>query len=162
MSDLSAIPQERFWRFVNRRGPDECWEWTRLRNKDGYGRFCAYSTSILAHRIAFALANGYDPGPALVCHECDNPSCCNPRHLWLGDDAANKRDSYQKGRHVRGERFGGVKLTEAQVLRIMQDGRSERVVGKEYGVSPGAVGAIRRGRNWRYLTGYPDLAVDIA
>ncbi|MGH0033016.1 MAG: HNH endonuclease [Myxococcota bacterium] len=67
-----------------------------------------WSRSIFqAHRIAWGLANGADPGDAHVLHRCDNPPCVNPAHLFLGDAAANAQDRHQKGRSAIPVRRGG-------------------------------------------------------
>jgi hypothetical protein len=85
---------ERFWVKVDKRGPDECWQWIGIRNEDGYGR-----PYLRAHRVSWQIANGRDPGSLFVCHSCDNPSCVNPNHLWLGTNTVNLRDMVAKGRH---------------------------------------------------------------
>jgi hypothetical protein len=71
-----------------------CWEWTGYRDKDGYGKY----RTLLAHRFAYARAAGNIPDGQVVCHSCDNPSCVNPAHLWLGSLSDNQRDSAEKRR----------------------------------------------------------------
>ncbi len=103
---LDERAKTRFWSFVDKRGPDECWPWigfTTHYNRGGM-RFGRYKPgNIAAPRIAWAVANGNDPGDLLVCHTCDNPNCVNPGHLWLGTNADNTRDMFAKGRdqHTR-------------------------------------------------------------
>jgi hypothetical protein len=85
--------------------PSGCWEWTGSKDAHGYGRLNIKSrsaSSLLAHRIAYEVANGPIPAGAAVCHSCDNPPCCNPAHLWLGSQSDNLRDASAKGR-MRGQ-----------------------------------------------------------
>lgn len=108
---------ERFWVKVKRGGPDECWPWlASRRDPDGYGAFRLNDKQNSAHRVAFILAGGSLPPGALVLHRCDNPPCCNPRHLFAGDQAANIADKVAKGRQAKGPR----KLTQAQIDAIRQ------------------------------------------
>jgi hypothetical protein len=88
--------EERFWDSVERRGPDECWPWQRKTHLK-YGYFAANGRHYIASRVAWAIANGSSPD-GLVCHRCDNPTCCNPAHLFLGTVADNIRDMAAKGR----------------------------------------------------------------
>ena len=76
-----------------RGGEDECWEWTKRKDRDGYGRVRGY----LAHRIAFTVHTGRQPQD-YVCHTCDNPGCVNPKHLWEGTNSDNMHDMSHKKR----------------------------------------------------------------
>lgn len=95
----------RFHSKVDRSGGSRsCWEWRAGRYPEGYGEFFQGSRTnntnrmYSAHRIAYKIANGAFPFELLVCHTCDNPPCCNPKHLWLGTDEDNARDKVKKGR----------------------------------------------------------------
>lgn len=76
----------------------DCWPWTGARDRYGYGMFkLGAHLRMGAHRIAYALGNG-EPGALHVLHRCDNPTCCNPGHLFPGDPASNAQDKVLKGR----------------------------------------------------------------
>lgn len=74
-----------------------CWEWSGARSVSGYGQMYASGKMWMAHRISIVLA-GYEPGILYVCHHCDNPSCVNPSHLFLGTCLDNTIDRVSKGR----------------------------------------------------------------
>lgn len=83
---------------VNENG---CWIWQRFVNAGGYGLLCWEGKQDRAHRVAYKVSIGPVPPGMDVCHTCDNPTCCNPEHLWLGTRAQNAIDSVLKGRNPR-------------------------------------------------------------
>ncbi len=102
-------PSERFWRCVDVDNDQEkCWPWTRGRDKDGYGKFQLPTADgqrhLRAHRYAFFLERG--EWPPQVRHSCDNPRCCNPRHLVGGTAKDNAADAIRRGRHTTQIRWG--------------------------------------------------------
>jgi hypothetical protein len=95
---------ELFWSRVDVKSESECWPWRLRRDGNGYGLFdvgpkCQRKTR-LTHRLAYELTNGKIDLGLQVCHSCDNPTCCNPKHLFLGTNADNMRDMRLKGRSV--------------------------------------------------------------
>jgi hypothetical protein len=99
-------------------GPDACWPFTGGCSSNGYGNSWANGKSALAHRVAWERERGPIPSGLDVLHRCDNPPCCNVRHLFLGTDSDNIRDSVAKERHhnarkthcLRGHPFEGNNL----------------------------------------------------
>lgn len=87
----------RFWSKVEK--TDTCWIWGGNKNQDGYGLFYPLSKKTAqAHRFSWSLINGPVPDGLYVCHKCDNPSCVNPDHLFVGTQTDNMRDCKNKGR----------------------------------------------------------------
>jgi hypothetical protein len=78
---------------------DDCIEWTGSVAKNGYGRLCLNGKYILAHRLVWKMVFGAIPPGICVCHRCDNRSCINPDHLFLGTGFDNMQDMVSKGRH---------------------------------------------------------------
>jgi hypothetical protein len=90
---------ERFWSKVDKKSSEECWEWLANRKDNGYGNFYYLDKCIGAHVVSWALSNNrgiseiVNNRKLIVCHKCDNPSCCNPNHLYLGSYSDNRRDA---------------------------------------------------------------------
>jgi hypothetical protein len=97
-------PVVRFRSHVAQGDPDQCWEWRKSKDKDGYGKTFFAGTFQQAHRVAFYVENGH--WPKFCCHHCDNPACCNPAHLYDGDGKTNAQDRLRRGRQDdrRGDR----------------------------------------------------------
>lgn len=89
---------------VDRRGPNDCWPWTRRLDKDGYPEISIGGRRTRAHRYGWTLAFGPIPDGLSVCHKCDYRACCNPTHWFLGTTAVNVADRNAKGRQMQGDR----------------------------------------------------------
>lgn len=148
---------EAFWSKVDKRGDDECWNWTAARDKrKGYGLFGTkkISKSTKAHRISWELVHGPAPDGMSVCHHCDNPPCVNPKHLFLGTNYDNVLDKLVKDRQQRGEDFPTAILTEKAVIDIFelnQIGKTNEEIGRIVGVNSSTVSRILRGEDWKHV-----------
>jgi HNH endonuclease len=92
---------ERFWQKVDKRGPDDCWEWLGSRGQWGHGRFNTRGTVQWSHRISYELANGPIPDGLIVRHKCNFSPCCNPAHLILGTQADNVQDKLRNKEPIK-------------------------------------------------------------
>jgi len=136
----------------------DCHFWIAATNKKGYGKLNNGSNNwILAHRFAWESINGMIPERMYVLHCCDNPSCVNVNHLYLGTkkDNANDRESRDRGNHASGTKHGKNKLLPSQVYEIRDaydTGKySFRQLGKIYGIDGKSVADIIDRKNWSNL-----------
>lgn len=112
-----------------------------------------------SHRVAWEAHFETVPIGLCVLHRCDNPPCCNPSHLFLGTKADNNRDMLLKGRRgrtgprcaARGERHYRTTLTEADVIAIRSDPRSNSKVGAAFGITAKSVQQIRARKSWMHV-----------
>lgn len=121
-----------------------CWNWARATDKDGYGKHLDGR----AHRFSYEQYWGRIPDGLLVCHKCDNPSCVNPDHLFLGDHKINHADRNSKGRAASGERVGAAKLTAKAVREIRESKPGEALAKTKYGISRTHYYRLMRGEGW--------------
>ena len=146
---------ESFWALTLRVGP--CLEWTGCRSTDGYGLVKFRGSPWRAHRLAWTLARGPIPEGLFVCHTCDNRSCIELLHLFLGVHGDNMRDRKAKGGYrtaARGERNGAAKLTETDVRQIRElrsSGALVATIARRFHVSVRMVDGIVHHREWRHI-----------
>lgn len=159
---------ERFWEKVDKNGPipkhmphlGQCWLWTARTNVLGYGNIregIPSKRTLLSHRVSWELHNESIPEGLYALHSCDNPTCVNPMHLFLGTDLDNMQDRDAKKRRSppRGEKSGTAKLNEDKVIEIRRDyvrGSSTQgqiALSCKYGVGQAQISRILRGESWK-------------
>lgn len=113
-----------------------CWIWQGAKNPKGYGKININYKTVASHRLSYVLFNGDIKAGLYVCHTCDNPSCINPKHLFLGTAQDNTHDCFNKGRDKR----KGRKLSSIHRARIgdFQRGKSCPQRGRKGGENPSA------------------------
>ena len=151
-------------------GRDACWIWPRKKDGQGRGRVWVDGKLKIAHRAVWEYLRGPIPAGKLLCHHCDNPSCVNPGHLYVGTHADNMRDMRERKRSfgarnpekcrevgrqsglknvwARGARNPKAKLTLGQVDAIKSDTRPTRFLVSDYGVARTTIQRIRQGTLW--------------
>lgn len=168
---LSEQDIGRFWSKVTVTGDDDCWEWNGYKRLRGYGAFQLNGSPHITSRIAYKLHYNVDPMELLVCHSCDNPPCCNPRHLFLGTAADNSRDMVTKqrqntpngerhgsktkpGSRARGERSNLAKLTAEEALeirRLYSSGLTQKQIATSFGITREGVASIIQANTWKHI-----------
>ena len=151
-----------FWSKVEKKSSQECWPWIGAKNKTGlaYGRFgrnhIIYKAAQVSWKIHFGpIPKGYGYHGICVCHSCDNPSCVNPHHLFLGTQGDNFRDMMKKNRRkkdYRGENNPAHRLTLEKVKEIRNLLIKEipyRQIAKRYGVGGTTILHIKHGHTWK-------------
>lgn len=139
-------------------GPEACSPWTGYRLPGGYGQIGegpAGGRKLYAHRVAWELTHGPIPDGQLALHRCDNPPCCNPRHLFLGTSRDNTADMDQKGRrvapHLHGSANGRAVLTPdtaAEIRRLHAQGVGYWRLARMFGVGRSTIARVVRGEAW--------------
>lgn len=152
----SRTPEERFWRFVDKQDALSCWQWMGSGKHDGRGQLKIGGRHWIASRYSWHIHRGEIPDGKNVLHKCDNPSCVNPDHLFLGTQADNAGDMLSKSRSARGESASKSKLTPEQVSEIKKTYRKGRhgfgspSLAVKFGVSCQSILQIIRGNSWKY------------
>jgi hypothetical protein len=145
---------DKFWGKVEK--SNNCWNWTGSKNEDGYGRFMFHGKNRSAHRISWLITFGFLPAKGVeVCHDCDNPACVRPSHLFEGTHSENMKDCWDKGRSRLvipvGKNHWNAKLNEKNVSAIRQTQLTAKEAAALYGVSIETVYQIRSRRIWKHI-----------
>jgi hypothetical protein len=140
--------KEIFERHVQPSNIENCWDWLSYKNPSGYGQTKIGGRNgkhILAHRLSWIVYFGEIPEGMHVCHKCDNPSCVNPNHLFLGTNLDNIKDRMKKGRSVatwKGvprEKHPSCKVTDIQIaemVNLRKLGKSIPTIAPMFGITP--------------------------
>lgn len=157
---ISPKAAARFWAKVEK--SDNCWVWKGSCDGGGYGTFSLYGRGkapAKSHRISWAISNGRMPLQGMViCHQCDNPSCVNPDHLFEGTQKENAHDAMRKRRLSipskgrSGEANNSAKLTADEVSAIRaraEAGDSFTKIGREFGIHRTSASNIAKHKNWK-------------
>lgn len=122
-----------------------CWEWQGATNHSGYGTIYADGKVRKTHRLSYEFSKGPIPDGIDVLHQCDNPLCINPDHLFLGTRADNVKDAASKNRLPLNERHWNTKLSVEDVSNIRKSTLTKAELAREYKVNRSTIVRVING-----------------
>lgn len=131
-----------------------CIEWQGSKDKNGYGTLRLDKKDWKAHRYSYTKNIGEIPKGMVICHKCDNPSCVNPDHLFLGTTKDNSNDMVKKGRQLAGEKNPNKKLTNHLVRHIKErilNGETQTKIAKDLNLNQTTISKIKLGVSWKHI-----------
>ena len=154
---MTAQTESRYWSMVDKKGQNDCWNWTGASSEYGHGMFRFDDKTGYAHRYGARLA-GMDIDDVMVRHLCHNPGCQNPAHLTTGTQKDNMGDCVSADRHARGDRNGQAVFNDETVLLLRAlyntGDYSLRYLATGFGVSYEGMRKAINGKNWKHLEMY--------
>ena len=130
---------------------DRCWNWMKS-TSTGYGSMTVGGKTKRCHRLMYEIVFGeIESSELFVCHKCDNPLCCNPRHLFLGKQKQNMEDCSAKGRSASKHNNGMSKLTQSdadEIRRLAKTGLQQYKIAEQFSIGQSQVSRVVKGVNW--------------
>ena len=154
MGDIASKDKDRFNQYCEPNKESECIEWNG-NIRQGYGRFYLNGKWLTAHRVSWMMNNGPIPEGMLILHKCDNSSCVNIKHLFIGTQRDNVLDMIRKKRHkvLKGSANPNSKLNEFKVVQIRdlygEGNTSYAKLAREFCVSPKLIELVIKRIVWR-------------
>lgn len=146
---------QRFWRKIDKREEDDCWIWKGAISNNRYGHMNYDGKDEYSHRLCYMISYGEIPENMEVCHNCNNPLCCNPRHLCIGTHQDNMRYMVDTGRSTKGEKHPNHLLTEEEIDQIRdkysksKDKIKQSDLAMMYEVSTHAISDVICNKTWK-------------
>lgn len=144
----------RFWKYLDKRNKYNCWNWTgSVCKRGGYGQLNDRGKLLKSHRLSYELHNGKIKKGSHICHTCNNPLCCNPVHLYQGDNFTNTKDRMNAGTQfsipiLKGEKSPSSKIKWEDVLFIRKSILNGVQLSKIFRISRTSISNIRRNKTW--------------
>jgi hypothetical protein len=119
-----------------------CWFWKGSKDKYGYGQIKVGGVLKRTHRFAYEVYYGEFDKKLHVCHHCDQPSCINPDHLFLGNAKDNATDRAAKGRQGSNTKRLSFEQREG-IAQGLREGKSRHALAVEFDVHERTVGRVK-------------------
>lgn len=140
--------KESVWKKIDIKNNNECWNWIGCLNHDGYGEIKINYKKYLVHRVVYELIYDSIPDGLLVLHKCNNPSCCNSNHLYIGTHEDNMKQMTKDLRQA-------YKLSPKNILEIRNlystGNYSQRKLGDMFNVDHSTIGDVISKKTGRYI-----------
>ena len=160
--NIRSPARHRFWKAVDKNGPvhpihGQCWNWTGTKMTQGYAVLTIHRKIVRAHRYSWVLHFGELGDGVDILHHCDRKSCTRPEHLFTGAGALNMADKTWKGRQAKGESTNHCKVTEQQVIWLLQNYTNEidtstaNQLASDLGITRDSLRNILSGFRWRHV-----------
>ena len=144
--------EERFFSKVEK--GDSCWEWVASKYHDGYGAYYFNGKQGRAHRVSWEMKNGEIPENMYILHRCNNRTCVNPKHLYLGTHQDNMNDLARAGT-LKGIGHPSAKVTEREVrtIRHLWEKKiyTQIKIAEMFNISHKTVNGITTNTNWKHI-----------
>jgi hypothetical protein len=150
-AETTSTISARFKQKCGRSDGNGCIPWIGQITRNGYGVMRiggAGSLRTTAHRVAWLLERGDLSPEILVLHRCDNPSCVNIDHLFIGSQQDNVNDMVSKNRHQWREMRPWQKLNFAddeRIIDIRRAGKTHLEIADYFEVSRPLISLILAG-----------------
>lgn len=135
--------------------PTGCIHWTGFLDKDGYGIITVDYRSRRVHRVVWELGREPVPPGMMICHHCDNPTCINVDHLYVGTAMQNAADKTARGRTPprKGEANPGARVNDQLVRQIRAEAQfiPQKDLALAYGLSKVTIHQIVRRKTWTHV-----------
>ena len=149
-ADFNRTLSQRFASKCDSADARGCIPWIGGKTIKGYGILRASArVKTCAHRIAWVLKHGDLSPNVLVLHRCDNPSCVNVDHLFLGSAQENTNDMVSKARHAwrAGTPWQKLNSTDGERVRdSRRAGCTQQEVADWFGISRPLISMIESGK----------------
>ncbi len=145
--------KEDVWERIDKKSDIECWPYIGTLTGKGYGQISIKLKRYRSHRLVYEEIYGDIPEGMLVCHSCNNPSCCNPNHLYLDTPKGNSDYMVKQKRQSIGEDRPLHKLTMNQAVKIRElfltGNYSKNELGRMFNVSQKTIINIVQNKIWK-------------